>query len=124
MVRWSWVEWVIAGAAAALSLLAIPRVCGESIAMPVGTPVGAGNVAGASGASAKADPTAAAIPVAVSIGKLLLEVESGELSVRRASIEELSRSNDGRSIGALVAAMKDEDADTRRAAMLGLWRVG
>src|SRR5688572_9685579 len=120
--RRGWVEWLIAGAAAAASLFAAPSVCGDPIGAPVASPVGAmaAMKAAASAASAKADPTEA-IP---KIGKLLLDLETGEISGRRAAIEELSRSNDGRSVGALIAAMKDEDADTRRAAMLGLWRVG
>src|SRR5215212_9997896 len=121
-IKRRWVEWVIAGAAAAASLFAIPSVCGDAMGTPVASPVGV------SGASAKADPTAniasSIANVPVTIGKLLIDVESGEVSARRASIEELSRSNDGRSLGALVAAMKDEDSEVRRAAMLGLWRVG
>ena len=30
-----WVEWIIAGAAAAASLFAVPSVCGDAIAAPV-----------------------------------------------------------------------------------------
>src|SRR6185436_12808010 len=100
-IKRRWVEWVIAAAAAAASLFAVPNVCGDAIGAPMGTPVGAAGLANsAASASAKADPTA---NVTASIGKLLIDVESGEVSARRASIEELSRSNDGRSIGALVA---------------------
>jgi HEAT repeat protein len=121
-IKRRWVEWVIAAAAAAASLFAVPSVCGDAIGAPMGTPVGAAGLANPAGAaSAKAEPTAS---IPVSIGKLLIDVETGEVSARRASIEELSRSNDRRSIGALVAAMKDEDSEVRRAAMLGLWRVG
>jgi len=117
MVRWSWIEWAIAGAAAAASLLCAPAVCGDPIAPPVATPLGPV----APTASVDVKIVASVRPP---IGKLLLDVETGEVSVRRASIEELSRSTDARCIGMLIAAMKDDDADVRRAAMLGLWRVG
>ena len=96
MVRWSWIEWLIAGAAAAASLLAAPSVCGDPIAAAVASPVGS-----AVGSASADRPT----QIGPRIGKLLLDLETAEVSGRRASIEELSRSNDERSIGALVAAM-------------------
>ena len=125
MVRWSWIEWLIAGAAAAASLFAAPSVCGDPMGQPLGTPVGSAmgtGVSVASGVSAKADPVAdrntnIANPTA-RFGKLLIDLEIGESSARRASIEELSRSNDERSVGALVAAMRDDAAD--RLARIGL----
>src|SRR5882724_102420 len=121
MVRWSWIEWLIAGAAAAASLFAAPSVCGDPMAAPVASPVGStvGSVVGPASADVRAVTS-----IKPTIGKLLIDLETGESSARRASIEELSRSNDERSVGALVGAMRDDDADVRRAAMLGLWRVG
>src|SRR5205823_7282563 len=121
MVRWSWIEWLIGGAAAAASLFAAPSVCGDPVVPPMGSPVG--STVGSVGGTASTN-FPAAIQIKPTVGKLLLDLETGETSARRASIEELSRSNDERSVGALVAAMKDDDADVRRAAMLGLWRVG
>ncbi|HEV8607695.1 MAG TPA: HEAT repeat domain-containing protein [Tepidisphaeraceae bacterium] len=113
MLRWTWIEWLIAAAAAAASIFAVPSVCGDEIAAsPVATALADGNVLSVGTQSAS------------NVGKLLIDLETGEASARRACAEELSRSNDERSIGALIAAMKDEDADVRRAAMLGLWRVG
>src|SRR5215212_5199558 len=104
MLRWDLAKWLIASAAAAATFLGVPQVAGEPIATTIATPA----------------PT----PLPPRIGKLLIDIETGESSARRASAEELARSNDSRSIGALIAAMKDEDAEVRRAAMLGLWRVG
>src|SRR5207237_6354401 len=86
----------------------------ESVPAVVGSPVG--STAGSASADAKS--------AASRIGKLLIDLETGEVSTRRASAELLAASHDDRSIGALISALRDEDADVRRAAMLGLWRVG
>jgi HEAT repeat protein len=124
MPRWDFTRWLIATAAAAASLLGVTQVCAEeteSEPAVVGTPVG--NVASAVGpavGSASADAKSAPPRV----GKLLIDLETGEVSARRASAELLAASHDDRSIGALISAMRDDDADVRRAAMLGLWRVG
>src|SRR5215210_350601 len=82
----------------------------------VATAAAAGSLLGA--------PAVCGQEVAPRMGKLLIDIESGEPSARRASAEALAASKDSRSIGALIAAMRDDEADVRRAAMLGLWRVG
>src|SRR6266568_2075659 len=80
MVRWSWIEWLIAGAAAAASLFAAPSVCGDPVAAPVASPVGSpvGSAVGATSADVHA-----AAQIRPSIGKLLLDLETGESSARR-----------------------------------------
>src|SRR5438874_1213517 len=115
MPRWDFTKWLIAAAAAAASLLGVTQACAEETEpVVVGSPIGSA-----------AGPTSADVkPATPRVGKLLIDLETGEVSARRASAELLAASHDDRSIGALISAMRDEDADVRRAAMLGLWRVG
>ena len=85
MVRWSWIEWAIAGAAAAASLLCAPAVCGDPIAPPVATPLGPL----APTASLDAKSVASVRPP---IGKLLLDVETGESrTVSRRELRAMAR---------------------------------
>src|SRR4051794_10365273 len=116
MPRWDFTRWLIATAAAAASLLGVTQVCAEeteSDPVVVATPLGSKSAV----ASASADAKSVIPP----IGKLLIDLETGEVSARRSSAELLAASHDDRSIGALISAMRDDDADVRRAAMLGLW---
>src|SRR4051812_4441026 len=58
------------------------------------------------------------------VGSALSQLETAGPDGRRTAAEALGAANDARSVGALIVALKDEDYEVRRAAVLGLWKLG
>src|SRR5439155_17241176 len=58
------------------------------------------------------------------VGSALTQCESAGPDGRRAAVEILTHSRDPRAVGALILALKDEDYEVRRSAVLGLWKLG